>query len=80
MLTRILPGSTAAKSFTWISERDGWKRVYSVSRSGDSVKPITPAGIDVIDMAGIDEKGGWLYYYVRFAGPCHAETPIPRPT
>ena len=30
------------KSFTWISERDGWNHVYLVSRNGQSVKLLTP--------------------------------------
>jgi dipeptidyl-peptidase-4 len=50
------------KKFTWLSERDGWKRLYVVSRSGEQVKAITPAGVDVIDVAAVDEKHGWLYY------------------
>jgi dipeptidyl-peptidase-4 len=52
----------SGNSFTWVSERDGWKRVYSVSKDGQNIRPITPAGIDVIEVKGIDEKDGWLYY------------------
>lgn len=51
------------KKFTWLSERDGWRRVYLVSRTGDSVKPITPSGVDVIDVAHVDDTRGILYYY-----------------
>ena len=43
-------------------ERDGWKHVYAVSRSGEQ-KLLTPGPFDVIDVAGIDEAGGRLYYY-----------------
>jgi dipeptidyl-peptidase-4 len=50
------------KKFTWLSERDGWRRAYTASRSGEQVKAITPEGIDVIDVAKVDEKNGWLYY------------------
>jgi dipeptidyl-peptidase-4 len=50
------------KSFTWVSERDGWKHVYVVSRDGKSVRLITKGAFDVIDIQGIDTKGGWLYY------------------
>ena len=49
-------------SFTWISERSGWKHAYAVSRDGKTVRPITQGGFDVIDVVGIDPKGGWLYY------------------
>jgi dipeptidyl-peptidase-4 len=49
------------KSFTWVSERTGWKHVYTVSRDGKSVRPITAGKFDLIDIVGIDTKGGWLY-------------------
>jgi len=48
--------------FTWTSERDGWRRVYLVSRDGRTVLPVSPAGVDVMSVAGVDERGGWLYY------------------
>ncbi|HTO72981.1 MAG TPA: S9 family peptidase, partial [Gemmatimonadales bacterium] len=50
------------KSFTWVSERDGWKHVYVVSRDGATTRLITPGNFDVADVATVDEKGGWVYY------------------
>jgi dipeptidyl-peptidase-4 len=50
------------KRFTWLSERDGWRRVYTASLGGKDVKPITPSGVDVIGIARVDAKNGWLYY------------------
>jgi dipeptidyl-peptidase-4 len=50
------------KRFTWVSERNGWQHVYVVSRSGKEVKLITPGAFDVIKVAKVDEKSGWLYY------------------
>jgi len=50
------------KQFIWVSERDGWRHVYLVSRNGQSVKLLTPGDFDVIDVKGIDEYHGWLYY------------------
>ena len=50
------------KSFTWVSERDGWKHVYVVSRDGASTRLITPGKFDVADVLSVDEKGGWVYY------------------
>ena len=32
----------SGKEFTWVSERDGWKHVYAVSRDGKSVRLVTP--------------------------------------
>jgi dipeptidyl-peptidase 4 len=50
------------KQFTWVSERDGWNHVYAVSRDGKTVRLVTRAPHDVLDVVGIDDKGGWLYY------------------
>ncbi|HEX7336928.1 MAG TPA: S9 family peptidase [Gemmatimonadales bacterium] len=56
------------KHFTWISERDGWNRVYVVSRNGKSIRPVTRGAFDVVKVVGVDEKGGWVYY---IASPDH---------
>jgi len=50
------------KRFLWMSERDGWQHVYTVSRDGTNPKLITPGSFDVLSLQGIDEAGGWLYY------------------
>jgi dipeptidyl-peptidase-4 len=51
------------KAFTWISERDGWRHVYVVSRDGTDVRCATPGSFDVIRLVKVDEPGGWIYYY-----------------
>ena len=50
------------KNFTWVSERDGWRHVYDVSRDGKNVKLITPVNFDVIEIETIDFDNGWIYY------------------
>ncbi len=50
------------KEFTWVSERDGWRHVYRVSRDGKTVVNVTPGAFDVVSIAALDEAGGWLYY------------------
>jgi dipeptidyl-peptidase-4 len=50
------------RQFTWVSERDGWKHVYAVDRDGKSVRLVTRGDYDVLEIEGIDDKGGWLYY------------------
>lgn len=50
------------KSFLWMSERGGWRQVYTVSRDGSNVKNITPGDYDVEDISSVDEKGGWIYF------------------
>lgn len=82
------------KRFTWVSEKDGWRHVYVVRRDGSSERLITPGEYDVIQVAQIDEDGGWLYfiaspddptqrylYRTRLNGRGHAErlTPADEP-
>jgi dipeptidyl-peptidase 4 len=50
------------KDFLWLSERDGWRHVYSVSRDGSVVKLVTHGDYDAIGVEGIDEKNGALYF------------------
>lgn len=50
------------KRFLWLSERDGWKHAYSVSRDGSDLRLITPGEFDVVSVQAVDEAGGWLYY------------------
>ncbi len=48
--------------FLWLSERDGWRHAYLVSRDGREIKLITPGDFDVESIEGVDEKTGWVYY------------------
>ena len=50
------------RSFTWVSERDGWNHVYLVSRDGKSARLVTRGAFDVVKVLGTDERGGWVYY------------------
>ena len=54
-----LPGNNR---FLWLSERDGWRHVYTAGRDGTRPVLITPGQFDVIDIAAVDAVGGWLYY------------------
>ncbi len=49
--------------FLWLSERDGWRHAYLVSRDGAKVQLLTPGPYDVMGFAGEDEKNGYLYFY-----------------
>jgi len=48
--------------FTWLSERDGWRHLYGISRDGKNVRLITPGEFDIISIQHIDTVGGWVYY------------------
>lgn len=50
------------KFFTWTSEKDGWLRLYRVSRDGKEMDPITRGNFDVVQINCIDEKDGYVYY------------------
>jgi dipeptidyl-peptidase-4 len=50
------------RRFTWVSESDGRRHVFLISRSGEDVKLITPGDFDVISVECVDAEGGWLYY------------------
>jgi dipeptidyl-peptidase 4 len=48
--------------FLWLSERDGWRHAYAVSRNGNNVRLVTKGDFDVVDVQAIDPSGEWLYY------------------
>lgn len=59
------------QSFTWVSERNGWRHLYVVSRDGKSMRDVTPGNFDVDNPAylfgdaiilGTDEQSGTVYF------------------
>ncbi len=48
--------------FTWMSERDGWRRLYRVSRDGKEMTAVTNGDYDLIDLAGMDKAKGLVYF------------------
>ena len=50
------------KEFVWVSEQDGWRHVYVISRDGKQVRSVTPGAFDVIQVIGVDPGEQWLYY------------------
>ncbi len=48
------------KSFTWVSEKSGWKAAYFVKDGQE--RRVTPGHSDMISIQLMDEKGNWLYY------------------
>ncbi|RYE30501.1 MAG: S9 family peptidase [Sphingobacteriaceae bacterium] len=49
------------KSFLWLSEKDGWRHIYNISRNGTE-KLLTKDNFDVISLERIDEKNGLIYF------------------
>ncbi len=51
------------KYFLWVSEKDGWRHAYRVSRNGKEELLLTKGQHDLIEIAAVKEKEGYLYYY-----------------
>ncbi|HYA63635.1 MAG TPA: S9 family peptidase [Candidatus Sulfotelmatobacter sp.] len=50
------------QDFLWVSEQDGWRHVYLISRDGKQVRRVTPGTFDVMNVVGVDPTEEWLYY------------------
>ncbi len=50
------------RAFLVLSERDGWRHVYRVSRADGVTTLVSRFDADVVNIAGIDEQEGWLYF------------------
>jgi dipeptidyl-peptidase 4 len=57
------------KEFLWPSEKDGWRHLYRISRDGKKETLVTVGNYDVMDIARVDEKGGYVYF---MASPTNA--------
>lgn len=49
------------KEFLWVSEKDGWRHIYRVSRDGKETK-VTKGNYDIVSIEAIDEKNGLVYF------------------
>ncbi len=56
-------------TFTWISERDGWRHLYLASRDGTTLRRVTSGDLDVIRVLRIDEKAGRVYFLASPENP-----------
>jgi dipeptidyl-peptidase 4 len=50
------------KDFLWVSEKDGWRHVYTISRDGTQEHLATPGAFDVVQILRIDPQEQWIYY------------------
>lgn len=49
------------KTFTWLSEQDGWRHLYRVSADGSPDTLVTRFDADVISLEALDTSGGTAY-------------------
>ena len=52
----------SGKRFLWLSERDGWRHAYAISRDGGEPVPITSEAADVIGIEAIGPDSRWIYF------------------
>lgn len=57
------------EAFTWPSERDGWRHLYTVSRDGSKINLVTPGEFDVISLLRVDPEAGWVYFIASPENP-----------
>jgi dipeptidyl-peptidase 4 len=57
------------KDFLWLSEQDGWRHVYVISRDGKRISLATPGAHDVMELLGVDGEEKWLYYIASPENP-----------
>ncbi len=57
-----VPWLKGGQEFLWTSERDGWRHIYRIARADGKATLVTRGDYDVVSVAGVDERGGWLYF------------------
>ncbi len=50
------------QDFLWMSEKDGWRHIYRISRDGKTVTLVTKGNYDVGAIKGVDEASGNIYF------------------
>jgi len=63
-----VPWLAGGQRFLWTSERDGWRHIYTVVRTGET-RLVTPGAFDIVSVVKVDEAGGYLYF---IASPANA--------
>ena len=50
------------KKFIWMSEQDGWNHLYLFDINGNLIRQLTEGAFPVVDVVGLDEAMGWVYF------------------
>lgn len=50
------------KDFLWVSEKDGWRHIYRVSRDGKNEVLLTRGNYDIANIKSVDESHGDIYF------------------
>ncbi len=50
------------QDFLWVSEKDGWRHIYKISRDGKIITPLTKGNYDIGKIIAIDEASNNIYF------------------
>jgi dipeptidyl aminopeptidase/acylaminoacyl peptidase len=50
------------RKLLWLSERDGWKRLYLYDFEGCLIRPLTKGEFCIDRVSAVDEKNRWVYF------------------
>lgn len=50
------------QEFLWVSEKDGWRHIYRISKDGKTVTAITKGNYDIGKILAVDEAGNYVYF------------------
>ena len=50
------------KDFIWVSEKDGWRHIYKISRDGQTEVALTKGAYDIDEIKCIDEDNNLIYF------------------
>jgi dipeptidyl-peptidase-4 len=57
------------KNFLWVSEKDGWRHIFLISRDGKKETLVTKGSYDIDNIKCIDDKNNYVYF---MASPANA--------
>ena len=50
------------QEFLWVSEKDGWRHIYKISRDGKTINLLTNGNYDIGEIKAVDEKNNYIYF------------------
>jgi dipeptidyl-peptidase-4 len=50
------------QEFLWVSEKDGWRHIYKISKDGKTTTLLTKGNFDVDHIDAVDEVNNYLYF------------------
>ncbi|MEO6670124.1 MAG: S9 family peptidase [Ferruginibacter sp.] len=57
------------EDFLWVSEKDGWRHIYKISRDGKTISLLTKGNFDIGSIRGIDELNNYIYFSASPGNP-----------